>query len=172
MIEKRATLPMGAFLEAYRDAGAHTDCYTTVVGGARTLQSYVAAFYTTPLFRAERFILARAVSKPSTDEDVKRLVSGTASNFAAWTVERRAEDQLLMCDYVGRTRSWFMITPETDAGNVSTRLFFGSAVVPLANEPAGQGLPASFKAMLWFHHMYSILLLRGARAALIARNPD
>lgn len=161
MIEKRSTLPAGSFLESYRDAGAHTDCYTTVVGGQVPLQDYVEAFYTTPLFKTERLILRYVVRKPSTDDDVKRLVSGAASTFAAWTVERRANDQLLMCDYVERTRSWFMVAPEP-AAQPSTRLFFGSAVVPRAR----QGMPAPFKALLWFHHVYSIMLLRSARAAL------
>jgi hypothetical protein len=69
-----------------------------------TQARYVEAFYTTPVFRIERRLLAGAMSRPSTDDDARRLATGRADTFSAWRVEARLDDQLLMCDVTGRTR--------------------------------------------------------------------
>lgn len=150
-----ADLPPGSFLLSYRERG-FADCYATIVPGSVTLEQYVRAFYTSPLFKIEQLILTWAVRKPSNDADAARLARGATTSFAAWTVEQRNGDQLLMCDYLGRTRSWFMVVP--DAG--TTRLYFGSAVVAGRDGRMGSG----FNALLWFHRIYSVLLLRAARA--------
>ena len=71
----------------------------------------MTAFYTTWLFRLERWILRLAVARPSTDEEAHQLARGEREAFAAWSVEARAPDQLLMCDFTGRTRSWLMVVP-------------------------------------------------------------
>lgn len=155
-------LPEGSLLWVYREAGAHADCYTTVIANAHSFERYVEAFYTTWLFKIERFVLRWAVRKPSSDADAARLASGAAERFAAWTVEGRTGNQLLMCDFMKRTRSWLMVTGETIGGVPSTRLFFGSAVVPIADRNGRKTMGAGFGAMLWFHHLYSIMLLRAA----------
>lgn len=148
-------------MDAYRERGAFADCYSTLLPGTHTLEHYVTAFYTTPLFKVERFILTWAVRKPSTDADAAAIASGQATTFAAWTTEGRADDQLLVRDYLGRTRSWFMVVPE-DGAAPATRLFFGSAVVPRRDGSMGSG----FSTLLWFHRAYSVLLLRAARRRL------
>lgn len=155
----KTALPDTSDLKAYAVAGAYTDCYTAVVPRRCSLEQYVTAFYTTPLFKAERFILKWAVRKPSTDDDAARLAAGSAASFAAWTVEKRSHDQLLMCDYLGRTRSWFMVAALPDADRSQTQLFFGSAVVA---KKGRHDIGPTFKGLLWFHHLYSIQLLRAA----------
>ncbi len=57
-----------------------------------------------------------------------QLSRGERQSFAAWKVEASAPNQLLMCDFLGNTRSWLMIEPRDDGG--ATRLYFGSAIVP------------------------------------------
>ena len=143
-------LPNNALLQKYAKAGAYTDCFSTDVLANVSLAEFVEAFYTTWLFRVERFILRVAVSKPSTDEQVSALTAGTLDTFAAWYVEGRAEHQLLMCDFRGHTRSWFMVAPG--------KLYFGSAVVPI-NRP-------SYKLLIGFHRLYSRALLSAARSRL------
>ena len=132
----------------------------TEIHGSVSHQQFVTAFYTTTLFKLERVILKWAVSRPSTDADAQQLASGTIDAFAAWHVEKRSENQLLMCDLHGRTRSWLMVAPlKTDRGQV-TRLYFGSAVVPVKS--ASTGTPAigvGFRALLGFHKLYSRALL-------------
>jgi hypothetical protein len=49
-----------------------------------------------------------------------------------------------------------MVAPD----GAGTRLFFGSAVVPDRHGRMGAG----FSALLWFHKIYSVALLRAARA--------
>ena len=128
---------------------------------------FVTAFYTTSVFRLERLILKWLLSKPSTDEDARRLAAGTADTFAAWTVEGRGVDQLLLCDVAGRTRSWLMVAAVASSGRTATRLFFGSAVVPHRNRRTGRHeMGAAFRALLGFHKLYSRILLRAAVARL------
>lgn len=144
-------------------SGAYTDCYCIYSDEPVSQRDFVVAFYTTWLFKVERVILKWLASKPSSDEDARRLADDQQAAFAAWTVEARSENQLLMCDFRSRTRSWFM----TEADGDGTRLYFGSAVVPIAksgsNEPEmGKG----FSLLLGFHKLYSRALLSTARSRL------
>lgn len=126
----------------------------------------MTAFYTTWLFRLERWILRLAVARPSTDEEAHQLARGEGEAFAAWSVEARAPGQLLMCDFTGRTRSWLMVAPA--AGTTGTRLYFGSVVVPVRNPKTGEtGLGPVHGPLIGFHKLYSRLLL-GAAARRLA----
>lgn len=157
-------LPGHALLGVYARDGGYTDCFMTEIPRTVTHAQYVVAFYTTWVFRLERWILKWAVARPSTDEDARRLAAGTLDTFAAWSVEGRAPDQLLLCDFMGRTRSWLMVAPAGDG----TRLYFGSAVVPVRDRNTGQPtLGRSFSALLAFHTLYSRILL-GAAARRLA----
>ena len=151
-------LPAGALLSRYREGGAYADCYGVTVAGDVAHARFVEAFYTTWLFKLERAVLV-LVGKPSTDAQAKALASGAADSFAAWRVEARATDQLLLCDYRGRTRSWLMT--ETVAGG--TRLYFGSAVVPVVDARTGEArMGPAFAGLLGFHRLYSRALIRAA----------
>ena len=94
-------LPDNALLARYRRSGAFTDCYAVDMPGAVSLARYVAAFYTTPVFRLERLILQWVVSRPSTDAQAEQLAAGEIDTFAAWHVEARSPDQLLLADLRG-----------------------------------------------------------------------
>jgi hypothetical protein len=152
-------LPADALLRRLRDASAYTDCYGATVAGDVTHARFVEAFYTTGLFKLERAILAAFVARPSTDAQARALASGETDAFAAWTVEARAEDQLLLCDYRGRTRSWLMRAAADGGG---TRLYFGSAVVPVAKADGSRSMGGAFAALLAFHRLYSRALLQAA----------
>ena len=159
-------LPDQALLSEYTRQGAYADCYATEVARSVSHAEYVEAFYTGSVFKLERLLLAWFASKPSTDAEAKELALGALSTFSAWRVEARTADQLLMCDLSGRTRSWLMVAPLQPA-NASTRLYFGSAVVPVRDRASGQprlGFP--FKALLGFHKLYSRVLLNAARSRL------
>ena len=152
-------LPIGALLESYRDSDAYTDCFATDVDGAVAHSDYVYAFYTSWLFKMERFILTWVVNKPSNDMEAAVLTEEGANSFAAWSVEGRTSNQLLMCDYQRRTRSWLM----TEALDNSTRLYFGSAVVSL--RPYGQkdrAFGVVFHLLVGFHKLYARALVRAA----------
>lgn len=116
-------------------------------------------------------ILKWAAAKPSTDTEAERLSKGELDKFAAWYVESRAENQLLMCDFRDRTRSWLMVEPVTDGGGNTTRLYFGSAVVPGRDPASGNNVAGlAFRVLLGFHKLYSVALLYSARSRLAARN--
>lgn len=169
-IEKCA-LPDNALLINYARDDTYTDCYRTDVFGVVSHAEFVSAFYSTLLFRIERLILRWAVSKPSTDADVKLLAEGKIDKFAAWYVEGRIEDQILMCDFRNRTRSWLMVSPLHENGGSRTQLYFGSAVVPIGNSKSEKSsFGPSFRALIGFHKIYSVALLHSAKSLLNARN--
>lgn len=157
-------LPDASMLLPYAARGAYTDCYTLDVAGAVSHAAFVTAFYTSRLFKVERLILKMLIGKPSTDAEMVQVAAGTLDRFAAWSVEARATDQILACDYQGRTRSWLMVAPVA-AG--ATRLFFGTAVVPDTDHKTGaQTMPLAFRLLLGFHRVYAQALLRSAVARL------
>jgi len=163
----RCALPTEALLQRYAGSSAYADCYATDVAQDVSHAAFVEAFYTTRVFKLERLILRLFASRPSTDLQARQLADGTASSFAAWTVEDRATDQLLLADFSGRTRSWLMIEPLAGAASPGTRLYFGSAVIPVRNQTSGRtSLGFAFRALLGFHKLYSRILLATASAQL------
>jgi len=160
-------LPVGALLGRYRDACAYTDCYEVDKSRSVSQADYVEAFYTTWVFKLERWVLAMFVSKPSTDMQAQALACGQADAFAAWSVEGRTGNQLLMCDFQRRTRSWLMSVPAPGDPVTGTRLYFGSAVVPATNPQSGRSaMGFVFRALLGFHKVYSRVLLGAAMSRL------
>jgi hypothetical protein len=156
-------LPEGALLGAYARTDAYADCYVADVAGTIACARYIEAFYTTPLFKLERLILGFAVSRPSTDAQARQLADAQIDAFAAWRVEARTHDQLLMCDLFGNTRSWFMAAP-IPAEPTRTRLYFGSAVTETAmRRPL-------FGKLLGLHVRYSKALLSAARRRIESRS--
>lgn len=137
---------------------------------ARTVShaEFVEAFYTGDLFKVERFLLRVFISRPSTDLQARQLAAGELNEFAAWRVEARAVDQLLMCAIDGRTRSWLMVSAAQEPG--WTRLYFGSAVVSRVSAVHASTGKSSmgfvFKALLGFHKLYSRALLSSASETL------
>ncbi len=153
--------PPHALLRLY--SSEYTDCYATDIARRVTHADFVFAFYNTRLFRLERIVLS-LIGMPSTDADVRELATGRRESFAAWTVERRASDQLLLCDFQGKTRSWLMVEPRGDG----TRLYFGSAVVKRPVKATGERtMSGGFRALLGFHRRYSRGLLAAAHRALL-----
>jgi len=165
---KACDLSDNALLNVYaKTESCYTDCYATDIRAAVNLSSFVTMFYTTPLFRLERVVLKLAVSKPSTDRQARQLGEAKIDHFAAWKVEQRTEDQLLMCDMSGRTRSWFMVDFIPNDSGPKTRLYFGSAVVPVMNDKTGElTLGQGFVNLLGFHKLYSRALLSAAKSRL------
>jgi len=165
---ERVELPAEALLSRYVRDGAYTDCYATIVPGTVTHAQYVQSFYTGFVFRLERFLLAAFARRPSTDSDVAELAAGTRDVFAAWDVEARARDQLLLRDFTGRTRSWLMVQDAGSPGAPQTRLLFGSAVTAIIDKATGErSLGRRFSALLGFHKLYSRVLLSAARRRVL-----
>ncbi len=166
-------MPKSALLNRYGNVSASedvqpfTDCYSVSIDREVALPEFVYAFYTTPVFNLERVILKHLAVRPSTDDEARQVSDGSIDAFAAWTVEERTEDQLLMRDFRGRTRSWFMVSPTGATGQPRTLLYFGSAVVPAKNRKTGKlEIGSGFRLLLGFHKLYSKILLYSARLRL------
>lgn len=138
-------LPDHSLLTRYRDVKGYTDSFSLDVPGAVSLAQYVA----------------------TSDAGAYSLARGETEAFAAWTVEARSEDQILMCDFLKKTRSWLMVEALPGAG---TRLWLGSAIVPKRISADGRAwLGLGFHALLPFHKVYSVALLRAAAAMALDR---
>ncbi len=165
---QRRELPAGALLRRYLGGGAYTDCYVTEIVRRVSHAEYVVAFYTTPVFKLERLLLAWFVARPSTDAQAQALATGALNSFAAWQVEARADGQLLLSDVWGRTRSWLMVDEVHVNGAPGSRLYFGTAIVPVIDSGSGQAtLGFTFRALLGFHKLYSRVLLQAASRRLM-----
>jgi hypothetical protein len=164
---RACALPEEALLSNYARAGAYTDCLTADIARPVSHAAYVEAFYTCGLFKAERFLLTYLVLKPSTDAQARELATGMSDSFAAWRVEARSANQLLMCDFLGQTRSWLMIGQRDNRAANCTRLYFGTAVMPVRDKVSGQArMSFAFKLLVGFHGLYARALLRAARSRL------
>ncbi len=169
---EKCPIPPNTLLDRYSTQGTYADCYSTEIPGQVVFPDFVFAFYTTTLFKLERLILKVAVSKPSTDHEARQLSDGTNETFAAWYVEGRTENEILMRDFEGRTRSWLMVAPMNTRRGARTRLYFGSAVVPVPNPKTGKlSLGFKYHARLRFHRVYSVLLLYSAKLRIRRNEP-
>jgi hypothetical protein len=157
-------LPADSLLQRYSRDGSYADCYVAELARPITYAEYVEAFYTTWAFKSERFILKWIVSRPSTDRQARELALGTRERFAAWTVEARAPNQIVMCDYMGKTRSWLMVESLRDGA--ATRLYFGTAVVAHTDARGRRSIGGGFHVLMGFHKLYSRVLLSAARNKL------
>ena len=163
----QCTLPPDAALNACASDGAYTDCYAVVLPRVVTQAEYVEAFYTTAIFKIERWLIAMFLSRPSTDAQAQQLSQGALRVFAAWSVQQQQPDQLVLAS--GRTRSWLMASADPGSGPHSTKLYFGSAIVPRRGGGTGQStMDWQFRALLGFHQLYSRVLLSAASRRLCA----
>jgi hypothetical protein len=157
--------PPGSLLgRLAQERSAFADAYTLSLPRAVTLPEFVEAFYTTRLFKVERALLG-LFGKPSSDAMARAVARGEGQRMAAWTIEAREGDELLMHEDSGATRSWF----KAEAGAGGTTLWFGSAVVPRRSGPGGEArMSWIFHALLGFHRWYSRALLSAAARRLRA----
>jgi hypothetical protein len=157
----------GARPERWRGQG---DCFAVSVDRVVSLEDFVFAFYTSPVFRIERLILGLLACAPSTDTEARHLTNGAGSSFAVWRLGERTATQLLMCDRYERTRSWFRVSP-LSAGK--TLLQFGSAVASrTGHDPARGTRGRLFSLLLTFHVVYSQVLLHAARRGVMRNRAD
>ena len=164
---KKCPVPANTMLENYSTKGGYVDCYQTEVPGKVSFPEFIVAFYTTPLFKLERLILKMAIAKPSTDAHARQLADGSRNEFAAWTVENRKDNEILMCDFRGHTRSWLMADLMNTDSAPQTCLYFGSAVVPIRDWKTGKpSLGRGYQALLGFHKVFSVLLLYSSKLNL------
>ncbi len=152
-------IPPGRLIADYAERAGHfTDCYSCVVPGKVALADYVTAFYTTPLFRAERFVLRVAAGAPSTDAQARAVADGQSERFAIWTVEARRGNELMMAERSGRTKSWFKVMSQGG----ETQLLFGTVVVPVQSKSGDLVLGPVFDSLKWAHTIYARALLAAA----------
>lgn len=160
-------LPENSLLSRYNksdETEGYTDCYTIDLKKKISLSNFVEAFYTSPLFKIERSILG-LIGRSSNDKKARELALGLREDFAAWTVEDRNENQILLCDFMKKTRSWLMVKFSDKEDQY--KLYFGSAVVFKTSGAKEVKPPIGFSLLSRFHVFYSKALLTAAYRRLV-----
>lgn len=158
-------LPDIALSVKYREKGAFVDCYYIDIPKEISLEKYIQAFYTTILFKVERGILSISTLKFASDKDAVQLSLGQTKDYSIWSVENRQDNQILLAEFTGKTKSWLMVQPRK---NSMTRLYFGSVVVPKNLSDSGQAsFGLLFHVLSKFHQIYSRALLKAATKKLM-----
>ena len=148
-------IPKESLLRSYAQVGGHyTDCFGCETRRQVALRQYIYAFYTQPLFRAERLVLRFCARASSSDADVAALANGQVDTFAVWRVVTRTDTELLMQDKSGRTMSWLQVA--------EGQLRFGSVVVAVPGRGGKPTLGPVFQSLSGAHRLYSRALLAGA----------
>src|ERR1700722_12630848 len=97
---RQEAAPEDALLMTYRGGvhperwGRYGDSFSVRIDGAVNLADFVFAFYTTPVFRIERWMLRAFIGVPSSDAGARALADGSAASFCAWYVGDRTATQL------------------------------------------------------------------------------
>ena len=100
----QAAVPEDSLLRTYRGGArpecwqGQGDCFAVYLDKRVSLADFVLAFYTSPVFRVERFILCALAGARSTDAQARQLADGADIAFAVWHIGERTATQLLMCD--------------------------------------------------------------------------
>ena len=159
---KTAHAPTGSLLQAYQQPEHYTDAFSLRYAGNVRFADYVTAFYCSRAFRPERWLLGVRASMRAGNAHARALGEGHRDEFAAWLVEARRDNEILLVDRSGRTRSWLMASPKTSPqGERMTVLWFGSAVCDV-----GEATPLWFDMTIGFHVKYSRRLLASAARTL------
>ncbi|MCX7559646.1 hypothetical protein OS190_08695 [Sulfitobacter sp. F26204] len=160
MTVRAIAVPQDALLQKYAKGDeAYTDCFAVTSRVEADLPAFIEAFYTTWLFRLERFVLMLALRRRIRDRDVVALATGEAERFAVWTVEAGDAAQILLRESSGATRSYLAVRLD-EAGR--TRLLFGSAVVTRQ----GAEMSSLVRILMPLHLLYSRALLSLAERRL------
>ncbi len=160
-------LPSNALSAAYKEQGAFVDCYYIDIATDISLAEYIQAFYTTAIFKLERSLLSLATFKRTKDDEAVKLSLGESDTYSIWTVEGREDNQVMLRDFTGNTRSWLMVE-KASGSEMNTRLYFGSVVVPKSKAENGQAsFGVLFNLLSKFHQVYSKALLTAAYKRLL-----
>ncbi|MEL6550324.1 MAG: hypothetical protein AAFQ54_08780 [Pseudomonadota bacterium] len=141
---RRAEVPRESLLARYiEDPASHVDAYVTA--GEASLADFISAFFSSPLFRLERRILALG-GAASSDPQIALLAAGEGAHMAAWEVVERNAHELLLTVPNTPIRTWLAVAPG--------ELWFGSAIVASDGQ-----IPIAARALMPFHALYSRSLL-------------
>lgn len=152
-------LPETALLSRYAGRlGHHTDCFETNVNTPVSIGHFVEAFFNSPILRLERKLLSLFLPS-SNDAQVHALAYGGGDTLSGWEVEDRNDQQLLLTVMGGGIRTWLMV----EDANGTTRLLFGSAVIPRNAESAEPKIGWPITALMGFHKLYSRIVLAAAK---------
>ena len=125
-------LPPQSLLARIRGPECYRDAFRASVAGEVSLGELVTAFFSSRAFLAERMAL-HLIGRGADHADIAALAAGRTERFAAWQMEAREENELLMHDFLDQTCCWLAVShgaggplPEPRPG--TTDIWFGTAV--------------------------------------------
>lgn len=157
-------IPEWSLLAPYAQPPHYTDHFCISVSAEVTVEQWTAAFFSSRVFRLERFLLNRVFRDKATDDAARALSQGRSDAFSAWTVERRGQGQLLLKS--GITRTWLAAAPRVatnGSADGTTELYLGSAVLGAFERSIAAWV---LRTTLVPHRAYSRALLRSGKRKL------
>ena len=143
--------------------GAYTDAFVATVPATVSLPQFVEAFYSSVAFKPELIFVGLLFGRPWAFR-ARELAQGRVEDFSAWRVEARTADELLLREIISdRTRSWLKVEPLPDG---TTRLYFGSAILPVGLKADGEPRMSPLFALVGLHRVYARVLLAAAKRGL------
>lgn len=130
-------LPDDSLLARHRGPECYRDAFRVEVPGDVSLAELITVFFGSGAFLPERTAL-RLIGRGAGRAEIAELADGRAKRFAAWELEAREENELLMHDFLDKTCCWLAVSPGGEAPDLAgglprpgagrTYLWFGTGV--------------------------------------------
>ena len=160
-------LPPQSLLARKRGPECYRDAFRASVAGEVSLGELVTAFFSSRAFLAERMAL-HLIGRGADHADIAALAAGRTERFAAWQMEAREENELLMHDFLDQTCCWLAVSTRGPDGALDgplpvpergrTFIWFGTGVREVGG-PIMRNLQGA-------HRFYARQLLAGAARGL------
>jgi hypothetical protein len=102
-------LPPESLLARLRGPECYRDAFRASVAGDVSLGELITAFFSSRVFLTERMAL-HLIGRGAGHRDIAALAAGRTERFAAWEVEAREENELLMHDFLDKTCCWLAVS--------------------------------------------------------------
>ncbi|QZD91391.1 hypothetical protein K3162_07340 [Qipengyuania xiapuensis] len=130
-------LPPESLLARRRGPECYRDAFRASVTGEVSLGELITAFFSSRTFLTERMAL-HLIGRGAGHAEIAALAAGRTQRFAAWEVEAREEEELLMHDFLDKTCCWLAVSSRGEDGALDgplpvpetgrTYIWFGTAV--------------------------------------------
>lgn len=160
-------LPPESLLARLRGPECYRDAFRASLPGEVSLGELVTAFFSSRVFLTERMAL-HLIGRGAGQAEIAALAAGETQRFAAWEMEAREENQLLMHDFLDQTCCWLAVSTRGPDGALCgplpvpevgrTFIWFGTGVREVGG-PIMRHLQGA-------HRFYARQLLAGAARGL------
>eukprot|EP00045_Choanoeca_perplexa_P002911 m.27622 g.27622 ORF g.27622 m.27622 type:complete len:189 (-) comp11764_c0_seq1:101-667(-) len=153
----RRDVPNGSFLKSMKDEGYNCDTFVLPLPNAppADLNKYIRAFFSSPVFQLERYVLQYAAGISIEDQDIRKCGFEVGDKLGVWGVTERCDNEALALWSQGSTDgcSWWRLEHTREGDPV---LMFGSGI---RTNNASKAYRLAMVPLTQGHYLYSRILL-------------